>query len=210
MTVQPSIFIPKTTIMNFKEIWFLILFFAGNNCFSQDKSQADIVNITKLTFLDPGISYEKRIGKLQSLYFEAFMSISGSIGYSDALGNTSTFYLDPSLALQYRYYYNSEKRQSKGKRTDMNNLNYFSAIIETVFSKRRVSSNYFEERDHRTINTIGLVWGIQRNYKSRFSLDLNLGPGYYFTKATVGGTIHVSGFTTIGQLNFGFWLNKRK
>ena len=32
------------------------------------------MDVTKATFFDPGISYEKRIGKFQSLYAKAFLS----------------------------------------------------------------------------------------------------------------------------------------
>ncbi len=71
------------------------------------------------------------------------------------------------------------------------------------------------ETNRRAINTFGLAWGFQRNFQNRFSLDLNLGGGYLYTKAT---TINDAGqfisknagqFTTVGQLNLGLWLNKR-
>jgi hypothetical protein len=47
----------------------------------------------------------------------------------------------PALALQYRYYYNAARRRAKGKRTEMNSLNYVSALVETDFYKENVSSN---------------------------------------------------------------------
>jgi hypothetical protein len=189
--------------------FFLILISA--NCFSQEKTINDIRDITKAAFLDPGISYEKRIGKLQSLYGQAFLSTSAYIGYSDALGNTSEINFYPALALQYRYYYNWAKRNAKGKRTEMNSLNYISAITETAFYKENVTG----QNDLRNLNTLGIAWGLQRNYPKRFSLDLNFGLGYAFTKET---TINDTGdfitknageFTTIGQISLGFWLNKR-
>jgi len=95
--------------MHFDKIPFLLLLFAVTNCFSQNDTKTDIRDVTKLNFFDPGISYEKRIGKLQSLTAQAFLSTSIYIGYSDALGNTSGIDVYPALSLQYRYYYNGVK-----------------------------------------------------------------------------------------------------
>ncbi|MEO7044164.1 MAG: hypothetical protein ABI091_02570, partial [Ferruginibacter sp.] len=69
--------------------------------------------------------------------------------------------------------------------------------------------------NHRAVKKFGIAWGLQRNYKSRFSLDMNVGPGYFFAKVTrqniIGqfATENTSGFTILGQVNLGFWLNKR-
>ncbi len=196
-----------------------ILLFLGltgsTNCFCQNKESADITDVTKATFINPGISYEKRIGKLQSLYAQIFMNTSFAIGFSEAVGNTSNIYFDPAVSFQYRYYYNFDGREDKGKRTEMNSLNYIAGILETTFSKRRISSSYYEEKNRRAINTFGIAWGFQRNYPKRFSLDINIGGGYLYTRVT---TINNTGqlitkkagqFTTVGQLNLGFWLNKR-
>jgi len=183
--------------------------------FSQDKELPQITNIAKITFFNPGISYEKAIGSSQSLYGQAFMNTSFSIGYSSTFGNTSSISFDPAFTIQYRYYYNYTKRQQKRKRTEMNSLNYLGPAFQTVFSKDRVSDDHYMENKARPINTIGVVWGFQRNYKSRFSLDLNLGLGCLFTSATVIGPAdepikdYVAQFTTLGELNLGFWLNKR-
>ena len=153
-----------------------LLFFISVNCFAQEKNEAEITNVTKITFLSPGVSYEMRIAKNQSIYSQGFMGISGGIGYSSNLGTTSYFHLDPALTLQYRYYYDLLKRENKGKRTEMNSANYISPVFETIFYKDRDYDEQF------TINTVGVVWGLQRNYRSRFSLDLNFGIGCRFTK----------------------------
>ena len=61
---------------------------------------------------------------------------------------------------------------------------------------------------------IGALWGMQRNYRKRFSLDLNMGVGYYFwNEVTI-----VSGkktkeahaeFSPAIQFSLGFWLNRK-
>lgn len=198
--------------MQLDKIPFILLLLAATNCFSQTDPKTDIRDVTKLNFFDPGISYEKRIGKMQSLTAQAFLSTSIYLGYSDALGNTSSIDVYPALSLQYRYYYNAAKRDAKGKRTEMNSLNYVSAIGEVDFYNEYISPT---EKDLRTLNVFGIAWGFQRNYPKRFSLDLSFGLGYVFTKQT---TINYAGeyitentgnFTNIGQIGLGFWLNKR-
>ena len=168
--------------------------------------------MTKLNFFDPGFSYEKRIGKLQSLTAQAFLSTSIYLGFSSSLGNTSSIDVYPALSLQYRYYYNAAKRNAKGKRTEMNSLNYISAITEVDFYNEEIPN---DEREPRALKIIGLAWGFQRNYQKRFSLDLSLGLGYAFYKQTVINytgeyiTENKGSFTNIGQIGLGFWLNKR-
>ena len=195
--------------MNFKMILFFALIFTGTKCLAQGENETDITNVTKVTFLSPGVSYEKRIVKFQSLFIRGSMIPSGYVEFGGALGNTSAFYLDPALTLHYRYYYDFTKRENKGKRTAWNSLNYVAVIWETVFSKNYVMDNL------RPINTIGLAWGLQRNYKRRFSFDLDLGLGYLFTKTSMpndlGQTItgHVGQLEPIININLGFWLNKR-
>ena len=97
----------------------------------------------------------------------------------------------------------------------MNSLNYVCAIIESTFSKDAISSSYYPEKDRRGINTLGLAWGFQRNYSKRFSLDLSIGPGFLYTRVTTVNetgqfiTKKIGQFTTVGQVNLGFWLNRR-
>ena len=192
------------------------MFLISIKCFSQKKI-GDITNIAKANFFIPGISYEKRIGKIQSLYVQAFGALSGYLAFSgdNGPGARSGLYIDPALAIQYRYYYNYKQREAKGKRTEMNSLNYVCPIWQTVFSNASISSDYLTEGKRRAINLFGVAWGLQRNYKKRFSLDLNLGAGYIYAKATttISGQLvnkNVGKVTTIGHLALGFWINRQK
>jgi len=193
-----------------------LLFFISVNSFSQEESKPEITNVTKITFLDPGLGYEKRIAKNQSVNIQGFMNISAGFNSSSSFGTSSYFYLDPALMLQYRYYYNLLNRESKGKRTEMNSANYISPIFQTVFYKVRLSDAQYTGKDRTMINTLGLVWGFQRNYRSRFSLDLNMGVGYRFggrAELDNNGKVFinsVSEFAIPVHFTLGFWLNKRK
>jgi len=195
------------------KIFLLLVILISANCYSQKDINTDIRNVTKITFLNPGVSYEKKIGKLQSLYAQAFLSTSIYLGYSSSLGSTSGINIYPALALQYRYYYNAARRKAKGKRTEMNSLNYVSALVETDFYRENVSSN--GEKQLRASKIFGAVWGFQRNYQKRFSLDLNLGVSYVYSKETTINdagqyiTKNVGEFTNLGQIGLGFWLNRR-
>jgi hypothetical protein len=198
----------------FNKIYLSIVILMPTNCFCQGMGNSDITDITKITFFNPGISFEKRIGNFQSLYAQIFMNTSFSIGYSEALGNTSSLHFDPAATLQYRYYYNSAAREAKGKRIEMNNLNYVTFILETTFITERILLADYTKKEHRAIKKFGIAWGFQRNYKKRFSLDLNFGVGYLFAKATTNDTgqlvtKNIGEFAVLGQVNLGFWLNKK-
>ncbi len=200
--------INRTTIIFLS---FLISF----NSLSQDSKKYQVTNVTKATFFNPGISYEKAIGKAQTIYGQAFMNTSFGVSFSSSLGSNAYIYFDPALAVQYRYYYNYARREEREKRTEMNSLNYVCAIIETVFAKWAINSSSYDEANRRPVSTVGLAWGLQRNYPKRFSLDLNIGGGYVYGKETTvddtGQFVskHGGRFTTVGQISLGFWLNKR-
>lgn len=198
----------------FNKIYLSIVILMPTNCFCQGIGNSDITDITKITFFNPGISFEKRIANFQSLYAQIFMNTSFSIGYSDAFGITSSLHFDPAATLQYRYYYNAAAREAKGKRIEMNSLNYVSFILETTFVTEKIWLVDYTKDEHHTVNKFGLAWGMQRNYKKRFSVDLNLGVGYLFAKTTTNdtgqlATNNIREFTVLGQVNFGFWLNKK-
>lgn len=66
--------------LDLKNKFFLLLLLISANCFSQNQERPDITDVTKVTFFNPGISHEKRIGKFQSLYGQAFLNTSFGIG----------------------------------------------------------------------------------------------------------------------------------
>jgi hypothetical protein len=202
--------------MNLKILPIAVLLLFTTSCFSQDETGPDVTDVTKLTFLNPGITYEKRVAKFQTLYAQAFMNTSAYYTYSSYFGSDAAIYFDPALSLQYRFYYNAKQRTAKNRRTEMNSLNYVAPIYEVVFSKRRIDESYYDEESRRAINNLGVVWGFQRNYKKRFSLDLYLGLCYLFAKSS---TLDINSqrvsstegqISSIAQINLGFWLNRKK
>ena len=199
--------------MKLTKLYFIPLLIITVSSFAQEQDEVDVTDVFKVTVINPGVSYEKRVGKYQTLYGQLFVNTSVSAGWSSSFGNSFELYVDPAFTAQYRYYYNAKKRERKGKRTDLNSMNYLTGIFETLLSKRTVSASSFNEPNRRSINTLGVAWGFQRNYNSRFSLDLNLGLGYLVTKVSYPNIYQASDvvgeFTTMGQINIGFWLNRR-
>ena len=161
-------------------LFLIVIYIFPIKSFSQEKVYT--TRVTKLTFFNPGVSYEQPIGPKQTLYGQLFMNTSFSYSYSSSLGSDFLLYIDPASTLQYRYYYNGNKRVLKGKRTQMNSMNYVNAVFEANFSSRPFHTNPIETH-RRFINSLGLAWGLQRNYPKRFSLDLYFGFGYVFAKS---------------------------
>lgn len=171
-------------------------------------------DVLKITFLNPGVSYEKSIAKSQTLYGQVFMNTSGYFSYSSSRGYSSKFYFDPALTIQYRFYYNGKRRLKKGKRIEMNSMNYLTALFEGVLSKRPFATGV-EDIKRRTISSFGLAWGFQRNYKRRFSFDMHLGLATYFGKSVVRTYPQIirentSQLSFASQINIGIWLNKKE
>jgi len=135
--------------MSVKPTLFFLCLLVINNAFAQSRNEPGVVNITKISFLSPGFSYEQKIGRYQTLYGRVFLNPSGYAGYSSTFGTTSHLYLDPAITIQYRYYYNALRREAKGRRIDMNNLNYFAPVFKTIFNA---------ENSQRSIHKTGIVW----------------------------------------------------
>ena len=192
------------------------LLIAGSSLSAQE-APAEIRNLTKITVLNPGISYEARLAPYRSLRGHAFLGLSASYSYSSTFGSDYSFSAAPAFGVQFRNYYNARRRAEAGKRTVDNNLNYVGVLTQITWSEENVNDDLFTDVQDRTrpVGAVGVVWGIQRNYPKHFSLDLNFGPGYYFTRSyesTSTGVRSVAdnGFTIVGELTLGFWLNGKK
>lgn len=197
-----------------------ILLFAVLICMksqAQEETKPGTVNVTKVTIVNPGISQEIKTGKRQTLYGQLFMNTSAAVDLKLLSGSESPeidFYFDPAATVQYRHYYNGAKRSRKGRRTEMNSMNYISAVAETFFSKIPLDGGEVRE-NRRFVTKLGAAWGMQRNYKGRFSIDFYLGAGCRFAQLTrfahpQNRQISTAELVLMSQLNIGIWLNKKK
>ncbi len=199
---------------NLNHLLFTFLLFFTSSAFAQDTTSV-ITNVTRITILNPGISYEMKTGKTSAIYVQAYTTTLSSIGYSSTFGWSTQFQFDPSLTLQYRFFHNIKRRLDKGKRIEKNSLNYIAPVYQMSFSKNALSDGvYVNNNNRRPINELGVVWGMQRNYAGRFSLGINAGPGIFFGKdriqePTESYTVNITEFTIVAHLELAIWLGRK-
>ncbi|RZS74769.1 hypothetical protein EV199_0620 [Pseudobacter ginsenosidimutans] len=178
--------------------------------------EASTENVAAVTFLTPGFSYEVKTSQYQTLYASAFMNLAASFSVSSETGTESSFYFDPALALQYRFYYNFGKRVQRNRRTEKNSANFFALSGGTVLSKMRMSSSYFEESSRRPVYHVAGLWGIQRNMPGRLNMNLSAGLGYRWASSTGplpdGGKVKENHGRLIVpfDMGLGIWLGRRE
>ena len=86
------------------------------------------------------------------------------------------FILQPVLTLEPRYYYNLEKRNSRGKKTSKNSGNYLS--LKTSYHPDWFVLNLDENITKTADLSIIPTWGIKRKIGSNFTYETGLGLGY--------------------------------
>jgi putative salt-induced outer membrane protein YdiY len=141
-------------------------------------------DLLRISLIDPGISYEKAASPKNTVSLHGVLRSRLSVGFSSSQGNTSDLYFDPSVALQFRHYYNLAKRQSQDRRISKNSGNYLVGLTEVLFSKETLKSYHLEKPGRRTLHGFSLGWGFQRNYKSHISLDIQLGVNFRYGRGT--------------------------
>jgi hypothetical protein len=165
----------------------------------QDQLSPATMNVLKLNFFLPGISYEQKLAELTTLHLDAYVDgLIITAPYSD--DEQSHVYPTPSFKAELRTYYNLLKRNFKGARTAMNSANYLAPL----YVGRYTLVSEYEER--KWINQLGFVWGIQRNGPGRFCIDVNTGliftvsaKSYYFYDP----------INIVLHLRLGFWLGRK-
>lgn len=130
-----------------------------------------------LTSVDVGllgawINHERQIGEQ--------LSINAQLGFDGGFyGGTGDFnYLFvPSISVEPRFYYNFNKRVSKGKRTMNNSANYLT-IATTFFPKLiEITNDRNNGREIITRATFIPKWGTRRSISNRFKFDFAVGYG---------------------------------
>ncbi len=152
---------------------FCLFSFLSINAQNQASVEDGLLSINILT---PGLEYEYGLTNSTTLDLRA----GTGFAYWENTYFGEDFGIYPIFNVQYRHYYNLEKRQGKEKNISNNSANYIalSAAIESgkpIIGGLEYNEAYF--------GTIGPVWGLQRYYGSGFKLDLNLGAGYGFNES---------------------------
>ncbi len=143
-------------------------------------------NLFKINILNPGFTYEKGLTNTTTLCLDTNLSF----GFA-AHNNKTTFLASPFLRGQYRYYYNFEKRISKGKSIS-NNSGGFIAFSASYYLKPLGNDIYISSYDGLTF---GGVWGFQKTYKCGINLSANAGLGYNLSNQQSHKVLPILNFT---------------
>lgn len=189
-----------------KSMRYLILMFFVWNSFSSTAQQKTYTTpVLTATLLSPGITYEHPVANKFTVKGKAAFVVGWSFSASSSLGQNYSIAPTAAIAGQFRYYYNFAQREQKEKNIDHNSANYISFLARYGYSGITYYygdlGNYSIKQASNLAN-FGIVWGIQRNYKNRFSLDCSVGPGLY-------APIVNNEFDLIADISLGIWLGKK-
>jgi len=152
---------------------------------AQNKSKVK-ENLFKINILNPGFTFEKGLMNNSTLCLDANLSFGFTVH-----NNETTFLTAPLLRGQYRYYYNLEKRVSKGKDIS-NNSGGFVAFSSSYYFKPIGNDAYVSSYDGFTL---GGVWGFQKTYKRGINLSANTGLGYNLSNQQAHKVLPILNFT---------------
>jgi len=120
-------------------------------------------------------NYEQPLSEKMTIITYAGLTTTSLFWSRSGWSESSGFHysLNLGLGLESRFYYNMEKRNSKGKNTNYNAANYFAVDCRYLF-KSIASQN--------TASVSGILispsWGIRRVYNGRWLLEIS--PGINF------------------------------
>ncbi|WGH75457.1 hypothetical protein P8625_15515 [Tenacibaculum tangerinum] len=176
-----------------KKIAVLFLIFSTITLLSQEEQTE---SVWRLNFLNPGVEYEMPTGNTSTLSIGTGIGYSGSYPHTSVGGSSGLITsFNPFLDIQHKWFYNFEKRKSKGLNITNNSGNFISARVLTRGESLFGNSNGTDGLDV----AIGPTWGIQRKYGKNFHLLFDMGPIYYFDINERHGF-----FPLMLQLNLGF------
>ncbi|HEX2629992.1 MAG TPA: hypothetical protein VHM26_13295, partial [Chitinophagaceae bacterium] len=96
---------------------------------------------------------------------------------------------------------NFGRRVEKGKYIGRNSANYVALLVLGATSPIGDAKDYNQTYNNPMLNA-GVVWGLQRNFRGRFSVDLNIGVGY-------GKVGDYERTIPVGEFNIGMWLGSK-
>lgn len=136
--------------------------------------QTSTENQFSLNLLIPSAEYEFSLTESSTLDFYA------GIGFVyRKVFDESHYSIFPEVMVQYRYYYNLDKRLEKGKNVANNSGNYLTAVA--LISGGNALIGDLNDVNGTSV-LLGPAWGLQRVYGKHFKLNLYLGLGYGFNE----------------------------
>jgi Protein of unknown function (DUF3575) len=127
-------------------------------------------SLFRVNILAPGLTFEKSISEKNTLALDVNLALF----YIFSSSRGSRLIKTPFTRLQFRHYYNLEKRVNKGKNI-LNNSGNYVALQSSYYFKSLNDDFYIDRLDGVTL---GAAWGMQRTYKSGLNININTGLGY--------------------------------
>ncbi len=128
-------------------------------------------NLFRINILNPGLTFEKAVGRKETLCLDANLSLTYTTSVATGIAKT------PFVRLQFREYYNLNRRIAKNKNILNNSGNYIA--LNNSYYFKTINDNDFIYIDDGF--NIGTTWGMQRTYKSGLNINFNTGLGYNFS-----------------------------
>lgn len=179
----------------------ILLLFLFSGLFSFSQNDISTQTVWRINFINPGVELELPIANYSTI------STNLGVGYNGAYpeltyggGNGFIYIIAPFLDVQFKQFYNFNKRVDKGKTISGNSGNFISARL--ISNGPSISENISRKSDFDF--AIGPTWGIQREY-GKLHLLFDVGPQFYFD---IDGN---TGFWPIMfQINLGLNLSSQK
>jgi hypothetical protein len=176
-------------------------------------SSDDVIDLYKVNVTWPGLSVEKRVNQLRTVQLE--IAVRPAFRNFPLWTTTDSIFrlgMDPSVAIQYRAYSDPARRISRGRSTAQNSMNFFAFHFQSRYVDRNLGFfDLFDLRFRGLRNNLGVVWGIQRNYPEKTSLNAFIGGGFtgFLPINSPSGNSLTARPALFGGLRVGFWFKKK-
>lgn len=161
---------------------------------------AQTEDVLRLKIINPGIAFEKSLGKTITL--ETGIGFGYNFSYPNLQESSEggvLYMFAPFVDIQGRKFYNLAKRERKDKSIEGNSGNFIA--VRMLYTGVAATSNFVNFSDHSF--AIGPTWGLQRNY-GKINFQTSVGPIIYFDPLGNSGW-----FPLNIELNLGINLNKK-
>lgn len=151
----------------------LVTLAAFNQTFAQDVSVEKSVFGIQTGVLGSWIHHEAKLSNQFALRSELGIDVGY---YENRIFNKSGFIGGIAITIEPRWYYNLNKRNAKGKRTDSNSGNFIS--LKTTFHPDIILFSTDDNVNLISDFSIVPTWGIRRNIGKHFNYEVGIGIGY--------------------------------
>ncbi|MCR9264497.1 MAG: hypothetical protein NXH86_10085 [Flavobacteriaceae bacterium] len=156
----------------------LFVVFFGNLVVAQSTKYTEDHQLT-LNFLLPGVVYEYGVSNNSSLAAEATIGFA----YRESTFFDSGIGIYPIGRIQYRYYYNFDRRLNKEKRIEGNTGNYIAPTFAIQGGKAVIGDlDYVSD----FFGGVGVVYGLQRTGQKGLQFRFEVGPALFFDEFDTG------------------------